>query len=184
MGKKINAKEDVAKKIMDYIALHQTGELSLDVIAKELNYSKFYMGRAFAQTTGMTVHKYIKERRLEAAAGQLEGTGRPVIEIALDAGYGSHQAFTQAFHRRYQCSPQDYRKKTGCRKELVSGKKWALQKNPFFREERGLQKNQVSPEKWVSGKKYVSKKDLLWRKNKGSMCRPMAYGYQKGRMAA
>ncbi len=166
MGKKINAKEDVARKVMDYIALHQTGELSLDVIAKELNYSKFYMGRAFAQTTGMTVHKYIQERRLAAAAGQLERTERPVIEIAFDAGYGSHQAFTQAFHRRYQCSPQDYRKKMGCQKELVSRKKWILQKNQFSQE------------------KCVFKKDLLWHKNKISMCCLMAYDYQKGRMAA
>lgn len=148
MDRKISAKEDVTRKIKDYIALHQTGELSLEMIAKDLNYSKFYMGRAFAETTGMTVHKYIKERRLAVAAGQLAKTDRPVVEIAFDAGYGSHQAFTQAFHRHYQCSPLDYRKKMGC------------------------------------GKNCISKKSLLWHKNRISMCCPMAYGNREGRLAA
>lgn len=154
MGKKINAKEDMTKKIMDYIALHQTGELSLDMIAKELNYSKFYMERAFANTTGMTIHKYIQERRLAAAAGQLAKTDRPLIEIAFDAGYGSHQAFTQAFRGRYQCSPQDYRKNPGCRKD------------PVYQEKR------------------IYKKNLLLREDNRRICRLLAYDNQKGRLVA
>lgn len=34
-----------------------------------------------------------------------------MIEIALEAGYGSQQAFMQAFHQEYECTPQEYRKK-------------------------------------------------------------------------
>ena len=133
MDKKISAKEEMTKKIIDYILSHQNGELSLDVIAQELNYSKFYMGRAFAETMGITVHKYIKEHRLAAAAMQLEMTDRPIIEIALDAGYGSHQAFTQAFGKRYQCSPQDYRKDSICRKNQISLKRKVYWKSFLYR---------------------------------------------------
>ncbi len=136
MDKKINAKEEMTKKIIDYILSHQNGELSLDIIAGELNYSKFYMARAFAETTGITVHKYIKEHRLAAAATQLARTDKPVIEIALDAGYSSHQAFTQAFGKRYQCSPQDYRRKLVCRKNQISLKKRVYQRNFFWQKQQ------------------------------------------------
>ncbi|MDE6875991.1 MAG: AraC family transcriptional regulator [Lachnospiraceae bacterium] len=119
MGKKIGTRESVAKKIKAHIESHRSEELSLDKIAEELNYSKFYMERAFAETTGTTIHKYIQERRLAAAAEQLVRTDRSVIDIALEAGYGSHQAFTQAFRKQYLCSPRVYRKNRVCQSGLV-----------------------------------------------------------------
>lgn len=148
MDKKISAKEEMTKKIIDYILSHQNGELSLDIIAGKLNYSKFYMGRAFAETMGITIHKYIKECRLKAAANQLAETDRPIIEIALDAGYGSHQAFTQAFGKRYQCSPQDYRRNLICQKNQISLKKksfwnkFPYQKNYLFTFQQSIYDNQ------------------------------------------
>lgn len=119
MGKKGRTKEAVTEKIKAHIESHGTEGLSLDKIAEELNYSKFYLERAFAETTGTTIHKYIQERRLSAAAKQLLRTDRPIIDIALEAGYGSHQAFTQAFRRQYRCSPRAYRKSRVCRSGLA-----------------------------------------------------------------
>lgn len=110
MEEKSVAKEMLVKKIKNYIALHQAEELSLNKIGAELNYSKFYMERVFAETTGMTIYKYIRMCRLDAAAKQLVQTDRPIIDIALEAGYNSPQAFTQAFRRIYLCPPRIYRK--------------------------------------------------------------------------
>jgi AraC-like DNA-binding protein len=50
---------------------------------------------------------------LERAAWQLGSTRRPVTEIALDANYGSLEAFTRAFRRAFQISPSLYRR-SGC----------------------------------------------------------------------
>lgn len=50
---------------------------------------------------------------LERAAWQLGSTRRPVTEIALDANYGSLEAFTRAFRRAFQVSPSHYRR-SGC----------------------------------------------------------------------
>lgn len=110
MEEKNAAGETVVRKIKEYIESHQKDELSLDKIAAALNYSKFYMGRVFAKATGTTICKYIQGRRLDAAAEQLVTTNRPVIDIALETGYGSPQAFTLAFRRFYRCSPRAYRK--------------------------------------------------------------------------
>lgn len=102
--------ENVIEKVLTYIDDHIEEELSLDTIAAVFNYSKFYMARIFAKRTGYTIYKYIQGRRLTQAAQKLVETNEPIVEIAYEAQYSSQQAFTQAFSRVYQCSPQVYRK--------------------------------------------------------------------------
>lgn len=100
----------ITRKILLYIESHLDQELSLERIAKEFSYSKFYIARIFKDHTGVTLYKYVQGRRLNEAARKLAETKRPVTEIALEAGYGSQQAFTQAFRCIYNCTPQEYRR--------------------------------------------------------------------------
>lgn len=100
----------VTERVLSYIEEHLGQELSLEGIAEELHYSKYYVARAFREKTGITVHKYIQGRRLSEAARKLVQTGYSILDIAFDAGYGSQQAFTQAFHQEYGCTPQQYRR--------------------------------------------------------------------------
>jgi len=102
---------NVIKKVVSYIEEHLEEDLSLDRIAEALNYSKFYIARTFAEETGGTVYKYIQGRRLTLAAEKLVRTEESIIEIAYEAHYNSQQAFTLAFGRLYQCTPQSYRKR-------------------------------------------------------------------------
>ena len=102
--------KNITEKIVDYIENHLEEELTLDKIAKELNYSKFYIARSFSKKTGETIYQYIKGRRLTLAAKKLIETKKPIIEIAYEAQYNSQQAFTLAFHQLYLCTPQIYRK--------------------------------------------------------------------------
>lgn len=104
------ASGSVTGKILSYIEANPNQNLTLERLAKELHYSKYYMARTFKKDTGMTLCKYIQGRRLEAAARELAETKRPVVEIALEAGYGSQQAFTRAFRREYGCTPWKYRR--------------------------------------------------------------------------
>ncbi len=100
----------VVKKVVEYIETHLDEDLSLDKIADELNYSKFYVARAFNMETGGTVYKYIQGRRLTLAARKLVETRQPIVEIACEAHYDSQQAFTTAFKQLYKCTPKIYRK--------------------------------------------------------------------------
>ena len=100
----------VVKKIADYIEEHLDEDLPLDKIAKDLNYSKYYIARIFAQETGVTIYKYIQGRRLTLAAQELVESKKPIVEIAYEAHYGSQQAFTLAFQQVYLCTPQVYRR--------------------------------------------------------------------------
>lgn len=100
----------ITEKVLSYIENNLDKDLSLEKMANELNYSKFYIARVFKESTGCTVYKYIQNRRLNEAAKKLVRTKQPIVEIALEAGYSSQQAFTQAFRHQYLCTPQEYRK--------------------------------------------------------------------------
>ncbi len=55
---------------------------------------------------------------LERAAWQLASTRRSVTDVALDANYGSLEAFTRAFRRGFGISPSLYRRSGGSRIHL------------------------------------------------------------------
>ena len=84
----------ITERILLYIEDNLEKQLSLERIAKEFNYSKFYIARIFKEHTGITLHKYIQGRRLDKAAKKLAETKQPIAEIAFEAGYASQQAFT------------------------------------------------------------------------------------------
>lgn len=102
--------KSVVNRILSYVERNLENDLTLEKIARELHYSKFYVERVFKEHTGQPLYRYMKNRRLNEAAKKLVETRRPIVEIALEAGYHSQQAFTQAFHEVSGLSPQKYRK--------------------------------------------------------------------------
>jgi len=58
---------------------------------------------------GESLAEHIRRLRLERAAMRLRRTDRAIIEIALEAGYETHEAFTRAFRTLWRCSPSRYR---------------------------------------------------------------------------
>ena len=50
---------------------------------------------------------------LERAAYRMITTTAPLLDIAVEAGYGSHEAFTRAFTRAYGVPPATWRRKPG-----------------------------------------------------------------------
>lgn len=101
---------NIVESLIDYIEKNLNEDLTLDKIADDLNYSKYYITRIFSEKTGTTIYKYIQGRRLTLAALKLVETKKPIIEISYEAKYNSQQAFTLAFSRLYSCTPQTYRK--------------------------------------------------------------------------
>jgi len=61
--------------------------------------------RIFRGVVGETVAEHIRRLRLERAAQRLKSGERPVTEIAFEAGYEAHEAFTRAFRARFGASP-------------------------------------------------------------------------------
>lgn len=94
---------------IDYIEDHLSEKLDLDVVAGAVHYSKYYFHRIFTSITGLTIHDYVQRRKLSEAAKLLVFSDKPILEIALLAGYESQQAFTSIFKAMYKKSPGEYR---------------------------------------------------------------------------
>jgi AraC family transcriptional regulator len=98
-----------AQKALWFIESHLADALALDEIADVAGVSRFHLVRAFAAATGSPVMRYVRARRLSEAARALAAGAPDILELALDAGYGSHEAFTRAFRDHFGVTPEAVR---------------------------------------------------------------------------
>lgn len=92
-----------------YIETQLRNDLDLAKVAGHCKLSPFALARSFALATGWPVMKYIRARRLSQAALAL-GQGAPdILQVALDTGYSSHEAFTRAFSELFGVNPRQVR---------------------------------------------------------------------------
>lgn len=85
--------------------------LTLAQLSHTLGYSPFYVSRKFHEMAGMPLRDYLCGRRLAFALRELRDTQRGILDIALDYGFSSHEAFTRAFRELYGLTPSEYRKR-------------------------------------------------------------------------
>lgn len=85
--------------------------LTLKAIARERGYSEFHMSRVFREMTGVTLRDYMRGRRLAFALIDLRDTEKSILDIAVDYGFSSHEAFCRSFKAAYGITPSTYRAK-------------------------------------------------------------------------
>jgi AraC family transcriptional regulator len=98
-----------AQKALWFIESHLGRALTLDEISDIGGVSRFHMVRAFAAATGFSVMRYVRARRLTEAARALAAGAPDILSLALDADYGSHEAFTRAFRDHFGVTPEAVR---------------------------------------------------------------------------
>lgn len=101
----------VVDKALWVIERNSTGELNLPAIAEASGVSRSHLASAFGATTGWPVMKYLRARRLTRAAETLAQGAPDILAVALDVGYGSHEAFTRAFRDQFGVPPERVRER-------------------------------------------------------------------------
>ncbi len=99
----------IADRALWIIERNSDHPLTLNSIAEACGVSRSHLANAFGTATGVPVMTYLRGRRLSAAACALAGGAPDILAIALDAGYGSHEAFTRAFRDRFGRTPESVR---------------------------------------------------------------------------
>lgn len=99
----------IADKALWVIERNSDQSLSLSKIAQACGVSRSHLANAFGTATGLSVMKYLRARRLTEAARTLANGAPDILTVALDAGYGSHEAFTRAFSEHFGVTPESVR---------------------------------------------------------------------------
>lgn len=102
--------QHIVDRIDDCIRNKHDESLTLKLLAQEFGYSESHFSRRFRQVSGMQFRDYLRYRKLAFALRQLRDTDNSVLQIALDHGFSSHEAFTRAFREAYGLTPSEYRK--------------------------------------------------------------------------
>jgi AraC family transcriptional regulator len=85
--------------------------LALGDIAEACGVSRYHLAHAFGASAGLSVMAYVRARRLSAAAEALARGAPDILDLALDAGYGSHEAFSRAFRAGFGATPEMVRRR-------------------------------------------------------------------------
>lgn len=95
--------------VLVHIQDHLDAELSLEALGKVAHLSPFHFHRIFTAFMGEGVKEHIRRLRLERAALALKSRDQTILDIALEAGFQSHEAFTRAFRAMFGCTPSNFR---------------------------------------------------------------------------
>ena len=105
-----NIHNDTVRLVIQYIDQHPTGRISNAQIGLDLNYNPNYLNKLMIQHTGMTLHQYVLQNRLDYAMTLLHTTDRSVNDIALELGFHSLSHFSNYFKKETGTTPMLYRR--------------------------------------------------------------------------
>lgn len=97
-------------RVIEYIGKHLDEELELDELCRIACFSKYHFHRLFTAHAGVPLKTYIKWLRLKKAAYQLiVNKEDKIIDIALGAGFETHESFSRAFKQVCGQNPSEFR---------------------------------------------------------------------------
>src|SRR5581483_9348540 len=102
--------QDTAGRLSAIVANSLDTPAKTQDLARQAYQSRTQFHRLFRRMVEETPAAMRRRLLLERAAYQLARTGMSVTDVALDANYGSLEAFTRAFRRAFRISPSLYRR--------------------------------------------------------------------------
>ena len=102
--------QDTAGRLSAIVANSLDTQAKTQDLARQAYQSRTQFHRLFRTVVEETPAAMRRRLLLERAAYQLAHTGLSVTDVALDANYGSLEAFTRAFRKAFRISPSRYRR--------------------------------------------------------------------------
>ena len=102
--------DQLMRRCIVYVDTHYTKPLVPEDLAKRFGLSKTAMAAAFQQHTGLPLHKYIAQKRIQKAQMMIRSQqDLPLSEIALQVGYEDNSTFYRNFLRITGIAPAKYK---------------------------------------------------------------------------
>lgn len=84
-------------------------DLSIDYLSKVIGYSPGHLSRLFKAKVGITLAAYIRMRKIEFAAIEINLGSRFIVDISTDYSFSSQSSFCRAFKSVVGVPPKEYR---------------------------------------------------------------------------
>jgi AraC-like DNA-binding protein len=104
------ASDNDIKNIMKYISKNYEKDLTIDIICNEICFSKFYFCKIFKEQTGISIHKYINEFRINKSKDLLTYSKLSISAIARSVGFKNELTYIRSFKSCLNMTPTEYRK--------------------------------------------------------------------------
>ncbi len=98
----------LAANISTYIRNHLEEPLTVKKIAAEFHYSRSRLSTIYKSVTGIGIHEFIVNERLEKAKSLLLERRLTVTQISEQLGFASPQYFSRKFAQTVGCPPSQY----------------------------------------------------------------------------
>lgn len=103
------ATRGIREKVDDYLVERMNVPVSVGELARHFGYHEKYFCLLFKRQTGLSVKKYVDEKKMERAKNLLLNTDAYVAEIAEYLGYANIQNFYHVFKGTTNCTPTEFR---------------------------------------------------------------------------
>lgn len=104
---------------LSFIEQNLNNEIKTEDIAKNCFASKSSLEKTFKYFTHFSVHDYIVRRRImKASQLMITKPSLSLLDVAVEYGYSSHEAFTRAFYSVWNCTPSEFKEKYSERKKI------------------------------------------------------------------
>ena len=97
------------KRVLDYIALHLSEEITAETMAKQAGLSYAYFSRVFKKLMGRSFNDYLNSVRITEAERLLIATNMSITEIAGHSGFSTSSYFIKVFEKYKHTSPTQFR---------------------------------------------------------------------------
>ena len=97
------------RRVREYVEVHLSEAIDLTMLAAAAGLSMHHFARQFKQSTGVTPHRYLTQKRVERAQQMLAQTDLSLSEIAYAAGFSDQSHLARHFRHILGTTPREFR---------------------------------------------------------------------------
>lgn len=109
----VDAEARLARLAAERMKADGLSDQTIAGLADSLGVTDRHLRRVFASEYGVSPIVWLQIQRLLTAKHLLADTPLPIMQVAMDAGFGSVRRLNALFRKHYHCSPTDFRRTAG-----------------------------------------------------------------------
>ena len=107
-GKIPAEKPELTDRVTAYIERNFAHNITVSDLSKHFYVSESTISHQFRQKMGISLYRYITQRRLIAAKSRIQG-GMPLEQVSREVGFADYSTFYRAFKQEFGISPRRFR---------------------------------------------------------------------------